>query len=93
MSATSVCPHLEFSATVNVARIEDTGMKYAEVSIRCTHCGKPARFRGLPWGLSPDHPTASVGDEEANLPFLCEGDAYNGKGIGFAVKRPEGFPS
>ena len=92
MSGSATCPHLEFAAQVNVQRIEDTGMKFAEVSIRCTHCGKPARFRGLPWCLSNDHPTAAVGDEEARLPFLCEGDTYTGKGIGFSVQKPEGFP-
>lgn len=89
MSATVTCPHLRFSATVNVARIEDTGLKYAEMRIVCADCGKPARFRGLPWGLSPDHPTAGVGDEEVRLPFLCEGDQYNGKGIGFSIVARE----
>lgn len=86
MSGSSKCPHFNFQAQVNVARMEDTGLKYAEVTIRCVDCGKPAQFRGLPWGLSPNHPTAGVGNEEVNLPFLCEGDEYNGKGIGFSVK-------
>lgn len=96
MTASAKCPHLEFSATVNVARIEDTGLKYAEVSIRCVHCGKPARFRGLPWGLSPDHPTAAVGDEEAVIPFLCEGDVYTPPAtgpVGYSIQRLPGEPS
>ena len=85
----TTCQHLEFRADVKVARIEDTGLKYAELRINCTQCGKPARFRGLPWGLSPDYPTAAVGDEEANLPFLLEGDRYNGKGIGYRIVKSE----
>ena len=80
------CPHFNFAADVKVARIEDTGLKYAELTVRCSDCGKPAVFRGLPVGLSPDHPTASFGDEEVNLPFLCEGDDYNGQGIGYSIE-------
>lgn len=89
MSGSSKCPHFNFQANVNVARIEDTGLKYAHLTVRCTDCGKPAQFRGVPWGLSPDQPMAAVGDEEVRLPFLCEGDDYTGKGIGFSI-RTEG---
>jgi hypothetical protein len=87
VSGSAQCPHLEFDATVNVARIEDTGLKYAHLAILCRNCGKPAKFRGMKWGLSPDEPRAAVGDEQANLPFLCEGDAYNGKGMSYSITR------
>lgn len=85
MSATTQCPHFNFQADVKVARIEDTRMKHAELTIRCTDCGKPAQFRGLPFGVSSDRPTVSIDAQEANLPFLCEGDAYTGKGISLSV--------
>ncbi len=86
MSASAQCPHMQFQAAVNVARIEDTGMKVAEIQIRCSHCGMPAQFRGVPLGVSPDHPTASIDGEEVRLPFLCEGDVYTGKGISLSVQ-------
>lgn len=86
MSGSSKCPHFNFQANVDVARIEDTGLKYAHITIRCADCGRPAEFRGLPCGISPDQPASSVGAEEARLPFLCGGDDYNGKGIGFSIR-------
>jgi hypothetical protein len=89
MNASSKCPHFNFVAQVNVARIEDTGLKYAEITIRCTDCNKPAEFRGLPYGLSPDQPMASPDNREIRAPFLCEGDEYNGKGIGFTVRQSQ----
>lgn len=90
MSASSKCPHLEFKAQVNVQRMEDTGLKYAELTVECLHCGAPAVWRGLPMGLSPDQPTSSIDAKEAVLPFLCEGDVYTpipGQPTGFSVKK------
>lgn len=85
MSATTKCPHFSFAANVQVARVEDTGLKYAHLTIVCTDCGKPAIFRGLPFGMSPDVPMASPDSLEARLPFECEPCEYNGKGIGFSM--------
>jgi hypothetical protein len=86
MSATHICPHFNFAADVKVARIEDTGMKYADLTIVCTDCGKPAQFRGLSFGLTPHHPTVSVDRQEARLPFLCEGDAFRDDGLSYSLK-------
>lgn len=85
MSASGKCRHLEFRATVDVQLMEDTGMKYAELRVHCVHCGKPAIFRGDRVGLSPNEPMLSLDREEAILPFLLDGDDYNGKGIGYSV--------
>lgn len=81
----SRCFHMNFRADVKVARIEDTGLKYADITIRCVDCGSPAVFRGMPTGLSPDQPCGSVDAQEARLPFLCEGDTYDGTSMGFTI--------
>lgn len=72
----SQCQHMSFKAKVDVIRIEDTGMKYAELTIKCVDCGSPAQFRGLQYGSTPAAPTVSPDCQEVRLPFLCEGDAY-----------------
>lgn len=86
MSASSKCPHFHFEANVEVARIEDTGLKYAHVTIICIDCGKPAVFRGLEIGVSPDHATGDVEGKEARLPFVLDPDDYNGNGLGYSIE-------
>ena len=41
------CKHMNFEASVNVARIEDKGRFMAEIHIRCKDCGTPFQFMGL----------------------------------------------
>jgi len=40
------CKHAAFKATVNVARLEDTGRFVAEISIKCCQCDLPFQFMG-----------------------------------------------
>lgn len=90
MNASAQCPHLEFDATVNVARFEDNTLKYADVKITCRNCGKPAVFQGLPVGVMPDRPTREFGGQEARLPFVVDGDAEPSKSPGFVVSLAQG---
>lgn len=85
MSASAQCPHLEFDAQVNVARFEDDNLKYADVTIVCKNCGKPAVFSGLPVGVMPDRATGSVDGQEARLPFFIDGDSEVTKSPGFVM--------
>lgn len=85
MSASTQCPHLEFEAQVNVARFENSTLKYADVTIICKNCGHPAVFRGLPVGVLPDQPTGSVGGQEARLPFTVDTDAEPDASPGFVI--------
>lgn len=80
------CPHFNFEAQVKVARLEDTTLKYAEVTIICTDCGKPAVFRGLQVGLTPAFPTGDVLAQEARLPFVVDGDGDVGQQIGYVME-------
>lgn len=89
MSATSKCPHLNFHAQVNVARIADVGIMYADVTIKCTVCGAPAEFRGIDdIGLLPFKPTKSVDSREARLPFICFGDDEPKPSHGYSIRMP-----
>lgn len=81
------CPHLEYQFDVRVARMEDTNIKYAEVSGRCLNCGDAARFRGMHIGCTPAHPTMALDGSEANLPFTVGDEEYDGKAIGFVGRQ------
>lgn len=61
------CEHLDFSADVQVARIENVGRFMADVRIKCTHCGEPFRFLGLPAGIDLEGAAVSVDGYEARL--------------------------
>lgn len=55
-----LCPHPEFFAIVNVARIEDRKEFVCEVQVQCTRCGNPFKFLGVPGGYNPMAPACSV---------------------------------
>jgi hypothetical protein len=79
------CDHRNFNADVTVNRLEDVGLNYADLTIRCASCGAPAVFRGLKLGLSPNEPRANPGNQEVRLPFTCEGDPEPKPSAGFDV--------
>lgn len=87
MSDDSQCPHLEYSFNIRVARIEDTNIKYAEVTGRCVNCDQIARFRGMPFGCTPAHPTMAIDGSDANLPFTIGEEEYDGKAMGFVGRQ------
>lgn len=63
------CPHMEFRAMVGVNRLEDVGRFTADITIACAVCDLPFHFVGVPWGLSPAQPMASVGGAELRAPI------------------------
>lgn len=76
--------------TLNVQFFGNTNIKYLEVKLHCSLCGKPARFRGNLVGLSPTEPTIGADGAEAIFPFLFEGEEYDGKAMGYLVSSPHG---
>lgn len=65
----SACEHADFRAGVNVQRITDSTVWYADVSVTCAECGQRMEFLGFPRGLSPAEPMVDVTGTEARLPF------------------------
>lgn len=92
------CPHLNFEAVVEVARIEDrVGLEggprlMAHVQVRCAECKTRCQFVGLPMGLDFQKPMVSVDGFElraplqpnAHLTSLMAGDPDTG----FPLDRP-----
>ncbi len=70
-----MCEHKNFTASVEVNRLEDVQKFAADVHIQCADCQKPFRFLGLPGGLHPEQPTVSVDCTEARLP-IAPGSLY-----------------
>ena len=62
-----ICKHMNFNATVKVARLEDTGRLMAEVTVRCVDCDEPFQFLGLEPGLDMEGARVSVDGLEANM--------------------------
>lgn len=68
------CPHPEFAAIVEVARLTAvadgpaTGYS-AEVQIHCAVCDEPFIFIGLPMGLSPRRPMVDVPGTQLRAPI------------------------
>lgn len=81
------CPHTEFDAFVDVARItksddDPTVIGYsADIKVNCHDCGEPFRWTGAPAGLSPAHPTCSV-DETSLIAPLRPASADRDFGLG-----------
>jgi hypothetical protein len=63
------CDHPDFAAKVDVQRILDSAVWYADVSVKCSACGQQMAFHGFPMGLSPAEPMVDVTGTEARLPF------------------------
>jgi hypothetical protein len=63
----SKCAHMNFSADVIVARLEDSGRFMAEVKVKCADCGEPFQFLGLEPGLDLSGARVSIDGLEANM--------------------------
>lgn len=68
------CPHLNFRADVEVARLErhegnEVRDYLAGVRITCADCGRPFRFVDQRFGLSLSEPTASIDRLELRVPI------------------------
>lgn len=75
-----LCDHPTFQARTAVMRLTSveggpvTGYS-ADIRIRCSKCGLPFRFKGLPTGSSPDQPMASFLGDELRAPIEPAPDA------------------
>lgn len=67
------CRHEDFRAEVKVTRLLDTGAFMAEISVECSQCGEPFRFRGVDAGLNFERPAVSIDGLELNAPIEPEG--------------------
>lgn len=63
------CDHPDFEARVDVARITDSAVWYADLTVRCAACGQEMQFIGFPMGLSPGEPMINVSGTELRIPF------------------------
>lgn len=90
MSEDAACSHLNFSASVDVSRLEDVGRFTADVRIRCDDCGCPMRFIGLPAGVDLNGAAVSVDGTEARLAIAPKGEVVSeleGTPVGFTVRK------
>lgn len=89
------CLHENFEANVDVSRLPDEEggpvKRYqADVRIRCTQCGVPFRFIGLPAGLDLNGAAVSVDACEARLAIAPKGEVVSvleGGVVGFSVRK------
>jgi hypothetical protein len=72
-----MCEHHNFSANVNVVRLEDTKQFMAEITVKCAECGKPFQFLGLSPGLDTGGASVSVDGLEAQIAICPEGSKPN----------------
>jgi hypothetical protein len=85
---------MEFSAEVEVNRIEDVGAFIADLRIRCAVCGERFAFIGLPAGISSSGPRVGVSLLEAHLPIRpSSAKLGSGARFGFDVTVVEGTPA
>lgn len=90
------CEHPSFEARVDVNRLTKTAdgpvdRWQADVRIRCSGCGLPFRFLGLPTGLDLLGAAVSVDGEEARLSLAPRGEVVTpldpGEMSGFTIRR------
>lgn len=67
------CKHEDFAAAVKVARLEDIGRFMAEITVKCSQCGKPFQFLGLQPGLDLNGARVSIDGLEANIAIVPQG--------------------
>lgn len=65
------CTHEEFETDATVTRLEDQKpmVFMLDIKVKCTKCGAPFRFVGLPGGLNFKRPMCSADAHEARLPI------------------------
>lgn len=83
-SAHDCIANVDLQFTIN--RFDDTNISFLEIGGACKLCGRKIEFRG-PMGVNPMHPTILGGD--ASLPFMLEGEEYDGKMPAITVTQKE----
>ena len=87
----SACKHMNFNASVGVARLEDTGGFMAEIRVHCTECGKPFQFLGLEPGIDTSGARVSIDGLEANIAICPQGARPSPlQSMAFGITRFEG---
>lgn len=71
------CKHMSFSASVGVARLEDSGGFMAEIRVHCTECNTPFQFLGLEPGCDTQGARVSLDGLEANIAITPQGAKPN----------------
>lgn len=86
VGASTQCPHSDLHFHLNNSSFGDTNLHYLEITAKCSICGADMVFRGVPAGMSPEQPAASLDGKELRLPFLGENEELVGKPIGYSVQ-------
>lgn len=87
----SVCKHMNFNASVAVARLENIGRFMAEVRIHCAECKKPFQFLGLEPGIDLNGARVSIDGLEANIAICAQGERPSPmQSMSFGVTRFDG---
>lgn len=73
----ATCRHLDFSANVGVARLEDSGGFMAEIRVHCKDCGIPFQFLGMEPGIDLHGARVSIDGLEANIAITPRGERPN----------------
>lgn len=81
------CPHPEVHFNLNSSRFGNTNIRYLEITAACKICDAPMRFRGLPFGMTPHHPTMAADGLEVILPHMFGDEEYDGKAIGMVGRQ------
>lgn len=64
-----LCSHSNFVCSANVARLEDIAAFSVDIQIKCTDCGTPFTFIGVPGGWSMNQPMVSPCGMELRCPI------------------------
>ena len=84
------CKHENHRAAVTVWRLSDTGRFTADITIKCSECGLPFRFLGLPAGLNLNGATVSVDGTELRVGIAPLGeDVPPVVASGFSIVVPQ----
>lgn len=83
------CKHETFDCFVTVNRLEDVGRFMADVTVKCSDCGTPFKFLGLPLGVDYNSATVSFDGTEARLAIAPQGEVVPPvHGVeGFAIRK------
>jgi len=90
-----MCKHETFEARVAVNRLEDSGRFAADITIKCTQCGVPFRFLGLPAGVDLDGAAVSTDGTEGRFAIGPPDQVANfldgNCPVGFTVRKVNGL--
>jgi hypothetical protein len=83
MSGSTQCPHSDIGWHLSHVAFHDATIHYLEIKGVCNVCEAAVTFRGLPFGMTPAHPTMAVDGSEVTLPFMLGDEEPAGNVIGF----------